>query len=87
MNITPAVKCALEVLNQWQLSPKQRMNLLSYKTMGELLNIETSAKIGALSEDQESRVGLILNIHQALRTVFNNPTNVCGYMTFVNRNY
>jgi len=47
------------------------MNLLSCKTTAEVLNIKTVA----FSEDQENRIGMILNIHQALRTVVGNSAS------------
>jgi len=39
-----------------------------------------------LSQDQLTRASYVLNIHAALRTVFENPENLYGFMAMPNNN-
>jgi len=40
----------------------------------------------SLDSDQMQRISFVLNIHAALRTVFDNPDNVYGFLSKVNHN-
>ena len=39
-----------------------------------------------LDADQMQRISFVLNIHAALRLVFDNPENVYGFVSMANRN-
>ena len=45
-----------------------------------------SVDTARLSGDQVERISYILNIHAALRIVFDNPENVYGFMSMPNNN-
>lgn len=40
-----------------------------------------------LDSDQMQRISFVLNIHAALRMVFDNPENVYGFVTMANDNH
>lgn len=40
----------------------------------------------SLDEDQLTRISLVLNMHAALRVLFENPDNLYGFMTLANHN-
>ncbi|KPB42591.1 Uncharacterized protein AC509_1714 [Pseudomonas amygdali pv. morsprunorum] len=40
----------------------------------------------SLDNDQIARISLILNVHGALRTIFDNPENVYGFPRMANDN-
>ena len=54
------------------------MNLMGCKSSSELLKIQTTPDNFHLSEDQEIRISLILDIHSSLKTIFQNPDNIYG---------
>jgi hypothetical protein len=39
-----------------------------------------------LDRDQLTRISFVLNIHAALRVIFDNPDNVYGFMRMANHN-
>ena len=40
----------------------------------------------SLDEDQLTRISLVLNMHAALRVLFDNPENLYGFMLMANHN-
>lgn len=42
--------------------------------------------LGILDEDQLTRISYVLNIHAALRVLFDNPDNLYGFMRMANYN-
>ncbi|MEK1942083.1 MAG: antitoxin Xre-like helix-turn-helix domain-containing protein [Pseudomonas sp.] len=81
------LRAALNILEKWQASVEQ---------VGQILRISrstyTRARQGdsqwtvSLDADQLQRISLVLNIHAALRLVFDNPENVYGFVTMTNHN-
>lgn len=70
---------SLEILKRWGANDSQAVSILNISS-AELAKL-SSCKV--LSE-QLVRISYILNIHAALRTLFNNQSNVCGFMTMKN---
>ncbi|WP_447556369.1 antitoxin Xre-like helix-turn-helix domain-containing protein [Vreelandella sp. EE22] len=80
------LKAAVRILDKWQASGEQGEAILrvSHSTYAR-------ARRGDLSEikldsDQLTRISYLLNIHGALRTLFENPDNVYGFVSMANHN-
>lgn len=79
-----ALKAAFTILDKWGANAEQQQNILQ-------LAKATYYKHRAggepkLTSDQLTRISYLLNIHSALRTVFENPTNIYGFMAMPNKN-
>lgn len=79
------IRAAFNILDKWQCTPEQQQNILQiskaafYKYRSETGSI-------SLSKDQKERISYLLNMHAALRIVFDNPANVYGFMRMANHN-
>ncbi|WP_252108649.1 MULTISPECIES: antitoxin Xre-like helix-turn-helix domain-containing protein [unclassified Halomonas] len=80
------LKTAVRILDKWQASNEQGEAILrvSHSTYararrGDLTEIK-------LDSDQLTRVSYLLNIHAALRMLFENPENVYGFVSMANHN-
>ena len=79
------LKAVLNILDKWQCTPQQAQDILqvSKATYYKLKKDPSGVK---LSHDQFERLSYILNIHSALRILFNNPDNCYGFMRMPNHN-
>lgn len=81
------LRAAVTILDKWQASTEQACSILrisrSTHTRAKLRNAEWSV---SLDPDQMQRVSFVLNIHAALRLVFDNPENVYGFPAMANHN-
>lgn len=80
------LKTAAEILRRWGASNTEGESILRVSR-----SVFSKARNNALSEikldrDQLARVSMVLNMHAALRTVFENPANVAGFMGMPNDN-
>ncbi|WGI27050.1 hypothetical protein QEN58_08300 [Halomonas alkaliantarctica] len=80
------LKAAVRILDKWQASGEQGEAILrvSHSTYararrGDLVEIK-------LDSDQLTRISYLLNIHAALRMIFDNPENLYGFVNLVNHN-
>ena len=80
-----ALRAVLRLLEHWQCSEKEKMALLGVgrSTLHKYQNQPDSARV---SHDLLERLSYLLNIHQALRTLFGNPENVYGFVRLANHN-
>ncbi|MDI5832492.1 hypothetical protein OCF84_21770 (plasmid) [Shewanella xiamenensis] len=73
------------ILKSWGASVAQITNILQmsksayHKAVAEPESVK-------LCRDQITRVSLILNIYAAIKTIFDNPENQTGFMSFKNDN-
>lgn len=78
---------ALRILDRWQASGEQACKILrisrSTYTRGRQGDAQWSVN---LDMDQMHRISFVLNIHAALRTIFDNPENVYGFPSMENAN-
>ena len=65
-----AVIKAQKILQNWKASSRQ---------------IDSILPLGVNEKELEERSGLILQIDQALKIMFNNPDNINGFMTMPNK--
>ncbi len=73
------LKTSLEILRRWGINDSQALSILNISS-AELEQLPSSK----VSSEQLVRTSCILNIHAALRTLFNNQSNVYGFMTMQN---
>lgn len=80
------LRAAAEILGRWGASNSEGEAVLRVSR-----SVFSKAKNRALAEikldrDQLARVSMVLNMHAALRTIFENPENVAGFMGMSNDN-
>ncbi len=78
------LRTALNILSKWKTSTEQAGNIL--RVSRSTISRARTDKTVSLDEDQLKRVSLVLNIHSALRMLFDNPANVYGFMQMKNHN-
>ncbi|ART62741.1 hypothetical protein C8D96_2705 [Kushneria marisflavi] len=91
--VSDRAKCAtglravIKILGQWDATGEQIQNILriSPSTLARAKRADREWTI-ALDRDQVTRMSLVLNMHAALRTVFENPDNLYGFMKMANHN-
>jgi hypothetical protein len=74
------------LFEKWGMTQKQRMQILGFTSTSMLHRFEKEPEKISARPDLETRLGLLLNIHQALRLLFSNPENVYGYLSMPNHN-
>ncbi|MGL9723181.1 MbcA/ParS/Xre antitoxin family protein [Sodalis sp. (in: enterobacteria)] len=79
------VKTALAILDKWGASPEQSQGILQL-SRASWYKLRKDPAAVALNHDQFERIIYLLNIHAALRTIFDNPENVYGFMSMDNHN-
>ena len=79
------LKTAINILDQWGCSPEQEWAILGMKKSSYYKHRE-NAESARITGDQLERISYILNIHAALRVIFDNPENLYGFMSMENHN-
>jgi hypothetical protein len=81
------LRAALGILEKWRASSDQagRILRISRSTYTRAKQSDTQWSVN-LDADQMQRISLVLNIHAALRIVFDNPENVYGFISLENHN-
>ncbi|MFI8479029.1 antitoxin Xre-like helix-turn-helix domain-containing protein [Pseudomonas sp. NPDC078700] len=81
------LRAALKILDKWQATTDQACRVLriSRSTYTRAKQQDAEWSVG-LDSDQMQRISLVLNIHAALRLVFDNPDNVYGFVSMQNHN-
>lgn len=81
------LRTALRILDKWDASSEQACRILriSRSTYTRAKQTGSEWSVG-LDMDQMHRISFVLNIHAALRTVFDNPDNVYGFPSMDNDN-
>ena len=81
------LRAALNVLDKWGAASEQACRVLriSRSTYTRAKQRESAWSVG-LDSDQLQRISMVLNIHAALRLIFDNPENVYGFPSMENRN-
>lgn len=82
---TVGLRTAMRIMERWGATREQMAKIL--RVSGSTL---ARAKAGnetiGLDNDQLDRISYVLNIHAALRLVFDNPDNVYGFVKLSNHN-
>ncbi|MBV6750161.1 hypothetical protein KV580_07615 [Pseudomonas chlororaphis] len=81
------LRAAVSVLEKWQASSDQACRILriSRSTYTRAKQRDPEWSVG-LDADQMQRISFVLNIHAALRGIFDNPENVYGFPALANDN-
>lgn len=81
------LRAAVAILDKWGATGEQGEAILrvSHSTYARAKRKDGLASIN-LDRDQLTRVSFVLNIHAALRTIFDNPDNLYGFMQMPNDN-
>ena len=78
------LRTAITILTGWKASPSQIQKILGISPHAlDQANANCPAK---LDGEQLERISIVLNIHATLRTLFENPANVYGFMARPNGN-
>ncbi|WP_394304602.1 hypothetical protein [Pseudomonas danubii] len=81
------LQAATLVLEKWQASNIQICNILRISRSTISRTKQDNGQLTVrLDPDQMKRISLILNIHAALRTIFDNPKNLYGFPSLANQN-
>ena len=82
------LRAAINILDKWSASVKQTSLILriSPRTIAHAKNKENTDWTVDLDLDVMQRISLVLNIHSALRLIFDNPDNVYGFVGMKNDN-
>lgn len=81
------LRAAVGILEKWQATSEQACRILriSRSTYTRARQADTAWSV-SLDADQMQRISFVLNIHAALRLVFDNPDNVYGFARMPNDN-
>jgi len=81
------LRAAVGILEKWRASSDQACRILriSRSTYTRARQRDADWAV-ALDSDQMQRISFVLNIHAALRLVFDNPDNVYGFPAMANHN-
>lgn len=81
------LRTALNILDKWGASAEQvgRILRISRSTFTRARQQGASWSV-SLDADQLQRISMVLNIHGALRLIFDNPENVYGFARMENHN-
>lgn len=81
------LRAAVGILEKWGASSDQACRILriSRSTYTRAKQRDPDWSVG-LDSDQMQRISFVLNIHAALRLVFDNPENVYGFPAMANEN-
>lgn len=79
------LNAVFSILDKWGCDREQILNILQI-SKSAYHKYRADPKSANLGHDQLERLSYVLNIHAALRIVFDNPDNVYGFMSMPNHN-
>lgn len=79
------LNAAFAILRKWECSIQEQISILSI-SKSSYYKYRRTPSSAHLSSEQIERVSIILNLHSYLRTLFENPENVYGFMQMPNKN-
>ncbi|WP_232090224.1 hypothetical protein [Billgrantia diversa] len=84
---TTGIQVAVTILEKWGATVEQGTAILrvSPETYAQAKQQKPEWQV-TLDEDQLARISYVLNIHAALRVLFDNPDNLYGFMAMPNYN-
>ncbi|MCU7556078.1 MbcA/ParS/Xre antitoxin family protein [Alteromonas sp. ASW11-19] len=82
--VSKALPVAVNILSKWKATADQMAAILGVSS-ATIARAKRKSHV-TLTRDQADRVSYVLNIHQALRIVFDNPENVYGFVHKKNHN-
>ncbi|WP_163559852.1 hypothetical protein [Halomonas sp. NO4] len=84
---TTGLKTAVTILGKWGATTDQGTAILNVTpaTYSQAQRRDPEWRV-SLDDDQLTRISYVLNIHAALRVLFDNPDNLYGFMSMANDN-
>lgn len=81
------LRTALKIMELWGATQDEMTRILriSRSTLARAKSDSSSGRV-QLDSDQLERISLVLNIHAALRLIFENPANLYGFVSKPNSN-
>jgi len=79
------LKAVMNILDKWGCGSEAKMAILRLPR-ATFYKYQANPDSARLDRDQLTRISYLLNIHQALRVVFENRENVYGFMSKKNGN-
>ena len=79
------LRAAITILKGWKASRSQIQKILGISSYA-LDRVTAGNAPSKLDGEQIERISMVLNIHAAMRTLFENPANVYGFMRRPNAN-
>lgn len=84
---TAGLRAAVSILEKWRATTEQTCNILRIsRSTHARARMQSGAWAVSLDTDQLQRISFVLNIHAALRLLFDNPENLYGFVSMANRN-
>lgn len=81
------LQAAISILKRWGATGEQAAAILSIsRNTYDRARQEDPCWQVSLDADQLTRIRLVLNMHAALRVLFDNPENLYGFMAMANHN-
>src|SRR5690606_36370162 len=78
-------RTAVQIMERWNATQDDMARILRV-SRSSINRAKSKLESITLDDDQLDRISYVLNIHAALRTLFDNPENVTGFMTMKNHN-
>jgi len=79
------LRTAAQIMERWNATQDDMARILRV-SRSSINRAKSKLESITLDDDQLDRISYVLNIHAALRTLFDNPENVTGFMTMKNHN-
>ncbi len=79
------LRTAINIMERWNATQDDMCRVLRV-SRSSISRAKSKQESITLDEDQLDRISYVLNIHAALRTLFDNPENVTGFMSMKNHN-
>lgn len=80
------LRSAVRIMERWGANQKQMIAVLRVSRRTLTRAGEERSETIKLDTDQLDRISYVLNMHATLRIIFDNPTNVYGFMSRPNEN-
>lgn len=80
------LRTAMNIMERWGATREQMGKVLRVSASTLARSKAANGEGAKLDDDQLDRISYVLNIHAALRTLFENPTNLYGFIALPNKN-
>lgn len=80
------LRVAMNIMERWGATREQMGKILRVSASTLVRSKAENGSAAKLDDDQLDRISHVLNIHAALRTLFENPANLYGFVAMPNQN-
>lgn len=82
--MSTSLRVAVNILRKWGMTTEQMTTILGVSSAS--INRVKNKSVISLTRDQLERISYVLNIHAALKLVFDNPENTYNFVNMANHN-